>query len=131
MADIGEAIYSRLVADATVFGLVGTRVLPSTPIDSVQRPYITYHLVSMFPRPRAMGSDPAVVTDIYQFDLWADKSEDGTKLDDAVMAALSGWHGTEAGVTVQVSFHRNRGISYESDTKCHRRSIEYEISWEE
>jgi hypothetical protein len=131
MADITEAIYSRLTGDATVAALVVDRVFPFTPKDPVTRPYITYHLISMLPRPHAMGSDPAMVTDRYQLDLWADSYEDMIALDDAVMARLSRWRGTEAGVVVQSSFHVDRRDSYEPDTKYRRRSNDFEISWEE
>ena len=131
MPDIAEALFSRLSNDATVAALVGARIYPSTPIDPVTRPYITYHLISMSPRPHAMGSDPALVTDRYQVDLWADKYDKLILLDDAVMAVLSRWRGTEAGVTIQASFHIDRRDSYESDTKLRRRSLDFEISWEE
>lgn len=131
MADIGEAIYSRLNGDATVSGLVGTRIYPYTPEDPPARPYITYHLISMLPRPHAMGSDPALVMDRYQVDLWAETYSQLITLDDAVMAVLSRWRGTEAGVTVQDSLHVNRRDFFESETRYFRRSNDFEISWEE
>lgn len=131
MADIGQAIFSRLSNDSTVSALVSKRIYPITPVDAVKRPYITYHLISMLPRPHAMGSDPAVVTDRYQVDLWADKYSELITLDNAVMAALSRWRGTQAGVTIQASFHVGRREFYESATKYHRRSLDFEISWEE
>lgn len=129
--DIGEAIYSRLSTDATVAALVGTRIFPYTPKEPAARPYITYHLISMMPRPHAMGADPAVVTDRYQVDLWTDTYTGLIALDDAVMAVLSRWRGTEAGVTVQASFHRDRRDRYEPDTEYFRRSLDFEFNWEE
>ncbi len=131
MADIAEAIFSRLSTDATVAALVKKRIYPFTPVDPVQRPYVTYHLVSMGPRPHAMGADPAVVTDRYQVDLWADTYNKLITLNTAVMAVLSRWRGTEAGVTIQASFHVDRRDFYEKDTKYRRRSLDFEISWEE
>lgn len=131
MADIGEAITSRLTGNATVAALVGDRVAPFKEDQAPTRPYITYQLINMGPRPHAMGSDPAVVTDRYQVDLWADTYAAVIELDDAVMAMLSRWRGTEAGVTVQASFHVDRRDGYESDTKLHRRSLDFEISWDE
>lgn len=131
MADIGQAIYSRLSGDATVSGLVGTRIYPYTPRTPPTRPYITYQLISMVPRPHAMGSDPALVTDRYQVDIWADTYTSMITLDDAVMASLSRWRGTAAGVTVQASLHVNRIDLYEPDTELFRRSNDFEISWEE
>lgn len=131
MADIGEAIYSRLSTDAAVAALVKKRIYPHTPVDPVERPYITYHLVSMGPRSHAMGSDPSLVTDRYQVDLWTDSYSKLITLNTAVMAMLSRWRGTEASVVIQASFHIDRRDSYEPDTKYRRRSLDFEISWEE
>ncbi len=131
MADVGQAIYSELANDATVSGLVSTRIYPYTPVDPKARPYVTYHLVSMVQRPHAMGSTPALVTDRYQVDVWADTYESMIALDDAVFAALSRWRGTVAGVTVEESLHVDRREIYEPETKLFRRSSDYEISWRE
>ena len=131
MPDIGQAIFSRLSTDSAVQALVNKRIYPITPVDAVKRPYISYHLISMSPRPHAMGSDPPVVTDRYQVDLWSDTYSKLIALDNAVMAVLSRWRGTEAGVTIQASFHVGRREFYENATEYHRRSLDFEISWEE
>lgn len=131
MADIGEAIYSRLHDDVAVVALVGTRIYPYTPKDPAARPYITYHLVSLVQRPHAMGSTPALVTDRYQVDVWADTYAAMIALDDLVYAALSRWRGVAAGVTVADSLHIDRRELYEPDTKLFRRSNDFEFSWNE
>jgi len=131
MADVGQAIYSRLSGNAPVAALVSTRIFPYTPIDPKTRPYITYHLVSMVQRPHAMGTTPGLVTDRYQVDLWADSYEAMIALDDAVYAALSRWRGTVATVTVEDSMHVDRREIYEPDTELFRRSNDYEVTWRE
>lgn len=131
MADIGEAIYSRLNGTPAIAALVDTRIFPYTPIDPPTRPYITYQLISMVQRPHAMGSTPVLVTDRYQVDTWADTYAAMIALDDAVYAALSRWRGVVALVTVLDSLHVDRRELYEPDTKLFRRSNDYELSWRE
>jgi hypothetical protein len=131
MADVGQAIYSRLSGNAAVSALAATRIKPYTPVDPLTRPYITYHLISMVQRPHAMGSTPALVTDRYQIDVWADSYASMVELDDAVYAALSRWRGSTAGVEIVDSLHVDRRELYEADTQLFRRSNDYEISWRE
>ena len=131
MSDIGEAIHSRLNGDATLTGLLGGGIYPYTPKVTPNRPYITYHLINLSERPHAMGSDPSLVVDRYQVDIWADTYADMIAVDDEVHRLLSRWRGTEAGVTVNATFHVARQDFFENDTEFFRRTSDYEIGWRE
>ena len=129
MADIGEAIYSRLTNDSTVSDLVSTRVYPYQPEQAPTHPYITYHMISLVERPHAMGSDPSLIVHRYQVDCWSDTYAGMVNLGEAVMAALNRWRGTEASVTVDATFHVDSRDLFEDEVRIYRRSFDFEIAW--
>jgi len=131
MADIAQALYTRLTNDTDVSNEVGSRVYPFTPPQGVTKPYITYQLINMSERPHAMGGDPQLVVDRYQLDIYGETYSDVITVDDAVMGALSRWTGSAAGVTVDSILHTDRRDTYEDDTELYRRSIDFEIAWRE
>ena len=131
MPDIGQAIYGRLSGDATLSGLLNGGIYPYTPKELPQRPYITYHLINQSERPHAMGSDPSLVVDRYQIDLWADTYADMIAIDDEVQRLLSRWRGSDSGVNVNAVYYTDRRDLYEDEPELFRRSVDYTVAWYE
>lgn len=131
MADIGEAIYARLNGDTTLKNKLNGGIYPYTPKVTPDRPYITYHLINLAERPYAMGSDPSLVVDRYQVDVWADRYKDVVDVDNEVQRLLSRWTGAAAGVDVDSTLQRDRRDLYEDEAELFRRSVDYEIAWYE
>ena len=131
MADIAEAIYARLNGDSTLTGLLNGGIHAYTPKTTPARPYITYHLISLAERPHAMGSDPALVVDRYQVDIWADSYPTTITVSNEVMRLLSRWVGSAAGVSVNATYQVDRRDLYEDEPELFRRSIDFELAWYE
>lgn len=131
MADIAEAIYSRLNGDATLTGKLNGGIYPYTPSVTPSRPYITYHLVSLSERPHAMNDDPPLVVDRYQVDVWADSYVKVVDVDNEVQRLLSRYRGTVAGVEIDSILQVDRRDLFEDEPELFRRSVDYEIAWKE
>ena len=129
---VGKAIYSRLTNDATVSGLVSARVYPFAAVpQSPTYPYVTYQQINLVERSRSMTGDDGLRKDRVQVDVWADSYSGMAALANAVNDALNRWSGTEAGVTIQGSYHEDARDLHEDDLQIYRRSLDYEIAWNE
>lgn len=132
MADVEDAIYSRLTNDATVSGLVSSRVYPfATVPQSPTYPYVTYQLINLVERSRSMTADDGLRKDRYQIDVWSESYSEMVSLSNAVNDSLNRWSGTEASVTVQGSYHEDSRDLHEDELRIYRRSLDYEIAWNE
>jgi len=131
MADIATAIHSRLTNDTTLTGKLGGSVYPFKAPQGVDKPYITYQLVNLSERPHAMPSDPALVVDRYQVDIWGLSYSAVLDVDNEVQRLLSRWRGVANSVNVSSVLHVDRRDFFEDDTELYRRSNDYEIAWME
>jgi len=105
--DIKQALYEYLTADATVSGLVSTRIYPigDVPQDAA-RPYVTYQRISE-PREYHQGGEANLRGARFQLNCWADTPDGAETLGTAVADALSAYAGTmgaNAQVTVRGAF---------------------------
>lgn len=128
-----EAIFDRLSNYAGLTALVGAaasaRIYPDEAPPGVARPYIVFwqpgdenHHLS--------GSDAGIVTARLQFDCYDEDQDDARAVGAQVVAALSRYGGTHAGVVIQTIFIENRFDGVEDDTRLKVRVIDT-IVWYE
>lgn len=107
-----RAVRSVLVDDATVSGLVGSRIYPTVAPATAGLPYVVYQRISTN-RVRDQGGVSDLAQPRIQVSCWAD-SYSGTKtLADAVRAAIDGYRGTAGPVGSQTAIRR---ITCENET---------------
>lgn len=100
MSEVEEALAKTLRDDATVAGLVGTRIFPGPASDPDQtRPYISYQRVDG-PRLRALDGAQLVAHPRFQLNVWADTPESAWAVGTAVRQALDDFTGTVLGVAI-------------------------------
>lgn len=93
VTDIEGAIYYLLAADATVSGLVGTRIYPNLVPQAASLPAITYQQISGVREHTADGAD-GIVESRFQINCWASTYTGAKSLSDAVRKELDGYKGT-------------------------------------
>lgn len=93
----GRAIYSLLTNDATVSGLVGTRVYPGMAPQGCARPFIVYQRVSGEAYPDLDGMT-GIVKSRVQVDCYANTYQAASALYAAAIAALDVSPGTYGGI---------------------------------
>jgi hypothetical protein len=88
------ALYSELTGDATVSGIVGTRVYPMGEVaQNATLPYVTYSKTG-YTRERYQGGRAGLVPASVQIDCWAQGAKDALDLKAAVAAAIDDKRGT-------------------------------------
>ncbi len=97
---IGKAIYSLLTADATVSGIVGTKVYPYLAVEDIAYPYIVYTEEALEPTDTKDGvSELDTVT--VQIELYSETLTELNTLADAVRTELDRYSGSNSGLTIQ------------------------------
>jgi hypothetical protein len=87
------AIRNVLVTNATVAGIVGTRVYPVVaPVEAVL-PFVTWRRMSV-QRQQSLSGPIGVPTVMLAVDLFATTYEGVREMSDAIRSALDGWGGT-------------------------------------
>ena len=97
---IAAAIVSILTSDATVSGIVSSRVYPLFVPQNATIPAITYQNI-VSPRVHTLGSVDDMVPALYQLNCWAETMEGARALSEAVRGALNNYSGTVGGVVIQ------------------------------
>lgn len=88
MADFATALRGRIIADADVAALVGTRVYPTIAPQNAALPYVRYQVVSD-PRPENLqGYDGARVSRV-QIDVFSSSYVAGRDLANKIIAAVA------------------------------------------
>jgi len=100
MAELSEALYSRLQAVSGVTALVGTRVYPLRLPQAVTYPAVRYQVIDE-ERPGALDADIGLVWARVQLDSYAATYLAAKQLATALRAALRRAAWTEDGVQVQ------------------------------
>lgn len=88
MTDFIPALRSRLISDAAVSGIVGTKIFPLVVAQNTVLPYIRYQVVSD-PRPQHMKGYTAARQTLVQIDCFADTYGVSRQLAQAVVDALA------------------------------------------
>lgn len=118
------------------------RLYPMRKLAGVAFPCILYRVISA-PRHAythdnagAPGVGTVLVSKRIQFDLWAAKDTDGAyetllPVEEALVAALSGYKGAMGGTDVQSCFIDNAADGFEPDTSSNRRTVDAVFEYEE
>lgn len=110
-------VYGLLYAQPAISGAVGNRIYRhGYALDSPQRPYITWFLVSGSPENQLSGA-PCTDFDLVQIDVWSDKDSQVEQIAYVVRDALD------------AAGHANRFImnTFDKDTKLFRIGISAEF----
>lgn len=137
MAEIEDALYTRLQATAAVTNLVSTRIYPGkTENQNPVTPYVTYEVLRT-ERQSAMGSDTGDVLSEVRFHVWAKDTSTQSGFDSAkaVSVAMRGslqrFRGASAAVTVQDVFVIDEFTIEEPEPEWSHRILEVEAHWKE
>lgn len=84
MADIGTAIRQFLVSDATVSGLVDTRIYPDLLPQGISMPAVTYYRISTRHEGNINGSKAGIATTRIQIDAFATTRAGSNSLSEAI-----------------------------------------------
>jgi hypothetical protein len=115
-------IYAALAANATLAGLVATRIFPDVADGTAVAPYIVYQVVSTAGETPHDG-DRNLEFPLIQFSCWAQSKSSAIALASAVNTVLDGK--TLAGSSnVSLQFSNQFG-TYESETKLFGEILEY------
>ncbi|NBQ69146.1 MAG: DUF3168 domain-containing protein [Nitrosomonadaceae bacterium] len=130
-----KALRARLVADATMTGLVGNRIYPGRAPQKPTMPYIVYHRISTV-RSATLDSGNTKVPEVrMQCDVIATTQAEVETILNQMRLVMDNFRGTSAGVTVlgvSVSDEQDQPEYYEgSDTVFYHSSLDFSIIYRE
>jgi hypothetical protein len=130
-----KALRARLVDDATMTGLVGTRIYPGRAPQNVKLPYIVYHRISTV-RAATLDVGNAKVPEVrMQCDVIAATQSEVETILSRMRVVMDNFRGTSAGVTVlgvSVDDEQDQPEFYEgSDTVFYHSSLDFSIIYRE
>jgi hypothetical protein len=125
---VEEGITSLLLADATLSGLIGTRIYPVlVPSDPVY-PLLTYQVVTS--KREYTLSNAVTKQKCIQFDCWGSTYSDSKQVQQALENVLSGYNGTLSdGTKVLGTFLDAEHDDFQSDARDYRAISEYVIKY--
>ena len=126
IAEIEEAVYSALTGNATLTGLISTRIYPLVLPQEVALPAVTFFRVSNLHN-HGMGGDIDLMETRLQVSILADSVSRMRTVTDAVRGVLSRWKGTYGGVIVQDSLLDNEMDDFEPETEVYQCIQDYRI----
>jgi len=118
VAVIEDALVALLRADATVSGLVGSRIYPIVAPAEATLPALVYQRIS---GPRVMTHDgpSGLAHPRFQFRAVARHYSEAKGLVNALRSALDGYHGTTSGVTIdEIAIDNEIDAFYPSDDEA-------------
>lgn len=126
--DVGKAVYYILANDATVAGIVGTKIFPVRAVQLTSVPYVTYSIIST--NPADTKQRPSYVDTVrLQIDCYETTYAKAETLHHAVRTALDAYTIGATVATVKLD-----GIKYETendtideDVDLYRKSADYMI----
>jgi len=133
---IEDAVVAILLADAGVTALVADRVLAPPAALGTQAPYVTHRRLATT-RVRALAGPSGLADARLRLDCWGrdragvSGAAEAADVAQAVRRALDGFAGTAAGVAVRASTLSDEANAFESDTRLHRVSLDFLISFVE
>jgi hypothetical protein len=127
MAELADAIYSRLTGFAGLSALVVSRVYPVNLPQNPAVPAVTYQKIGGESE-QGMAADHGMTHPLVQFDCFAATYSAAWAVARQVRNALERWSGSEAGVTILDTLIEREGQDiYEDDVKLFRVSMDYTI----
>jgi hypothetical protein len=129
---INDLIFTRLSGFAGLAALVGDRIYPGDALpQDVPKPAVLFHLViGSTPQPQQVVGQPDLIRARYQFDAFDPTVKGADAVRQQIRLALKRWSSAGPPV-VQVTFFVSSIDLYESPTKLHNMSSDYEINYEE
>lgn len=123
---VGGDLRTFLLADATLSGLIGTRLYPLKMPQKPTYPAITYQWVT---GQRVHSTDGAsgLAGPRVQFDCWAETYLAMESVFEALRLRLDGYQGAAGTTKVQGAFFDNERDLYEDKVEIYRRSVDYFI----
>lgn len=125
MASIADVIYTILYADATVKGIVSTRIFPGRAQQTATLPFIVYNTISTNPTNTKDGASTLDFITV-QVSCFDDNKTDTDTLADAVRSALDRYDATVSGEVVRFVFDDRTDI-YEEDAGVYHVALDFEI----
>jgi len=130
-----KALRARLVADATMTGLVGNRIYPGRAPQKPTMPYLVYHRISTV-RAATLDTGNAKVPEVrMQVDVIAASQSEVETIMNQMRLVMDNFRGTSAGVTVlgvSVDDEQDQPEFYEgSDTVFYHSSLDFSIIYRE
>ena len=126
ITEIDEAVYSALSGNATLTGLISTRIYPLMLPQEVDLPAVTFFRVSNLHN-HGMGGDIALMETRLQVSILAASVSLMRAVTDAVRAVLSRWKGTYGSVVIQDSLLDNEMDDFEPETEVYQCIQDYTI----
>jgi len=125
--EIGKAMYSILTTDATVAGLVSTKVYPNTVPKDVAFPFVVYTTINTTPADTKDGVSPLDEIQV-QVDVYSTSYDTTTTLANACRGALDRYSGTVASQAIQrIRFVGELEGEYEEEVGVWWKSQDYMI----
>lgn len=127
MAAIETVLYSTVTANATVAGLVGSRVYPVRAPQESAAPYVTYRRISDLPYlTHGMESDSGAGR--WQFDCYAPTYAQAKATAQAVKGALNGQQVVAAGGERMVAMNLGElDLPFESELGYYRTTVDFRL----
>lgn len=130
-----KALRARLIADATMAGLVGNRIYPGRAPQKPTMPYIVYHRISTV-RAATLDTGNAKVPEVrIQCDVIASSQSEVETVLSRMRVVMDNFRGTSSGVTVlgvSVDDEQDQPEFYEgSDTVFYHSSLDFSIIYRE
>ena len=131
MPQLEEGLYAYLAADPAISALVGTRIFPNVVPEGTILPNIRYQRITTS---REYTHDPysethAWVRATVQIDAWFTSALGAMEVGEAVMLALSGYHGDMEGVAIGAVRNIRESDTYDQQKKLHGRSADFEFTY--
>lgn len=130
MALLEAALRAKLLADAAIANLVGTRVSPWPLPQASPMPAITYFRVSGAEGVTQDGRERTTRAR-YQVDSWGGSYQAARELEILVRKALNGFKGTVSGVPIQGAFVEESADEFEDEGGQYRCPVDVTIWTEE
>lgn len=130
MTTIAEGLRTLVLADATVAGLIGTRMFPVILPQNPTLPAITYQYLS---GRSVVSNDGAsgLAESTFQIDCWGATYASTDELYEAVRDRLIAYKGDAGGVDVQGIFLVRKRDLYDYDARVYRRTADWSVWHEE
>lgn len=129
MAGIVAAVRSRLLQDATITQLVGTRIYPSVLPQPPAFPSITIQVVGSNTVLSHQGYS-GLLSDLVQIDAYSKTQVEADALARRIRNMIDGWRGTAAQVTSPGAFRRTAATYFDQDAEAFRIRQDFTI-WQQ
>jgi hypothetical protein len=128
MAELEQALFTRLSTHAGLSALVSTRVYPLVAPQNPTLPYVTYQRVASS-RVSAMGTDPGVAEALMQIDCWGETYLSALSVATKARLALERWRDGASDPEVLDAFiERDQDVfEDEAEPPLYRRSMDVRV----